>query len=229
MQALLARRSLLTALFATPAAGASLPPPDAAVHLLNRTSFGVDETALARLHALGAAAYVDEQLHPDALDDTALDAVLAGLTTLRLGNAELVQTYAKAEPALRQLPLRELRAATVLRQRYSRRQLYEVLVEFWSNHFNVTHSDGRARYYKTGDDRDVSQAVGRMIFAEYTVREGDTDVVLPRGDVLLFGTDIFVGNTGNASNSAGVSWLQTQMQLVWSLLRALQSISWPIM
>lgn len=164
MQALLARRSLLTALFATPAAATSLPPSDAAVHLLNRTSFGVDEPALTRLRAIGAAAYVDEQLHPDALDDTALDGVLARLTTLTLSNAELVQTYAKAEPEQRQLPLRELRAATVLRQRYSRRQLLEVLVEFWSNHFNVTHSDGRARYYKTGDDRDVirTHALGRF-------------------------------------------------------------------
>jgi hypothetical protein len=49
----------------------------------------------------------------------------------------------------------------------------------------------------TGDDRDVSQAVGRMVFEEYTVRErvgdadgdADRDVVLPRGDVLLFGGD----------------------------------------
>jgi len=41
----------------------------------------------------------------------------------------------------------------------------------------------------TGDDRDVSHAVGRMIFAEYAIREGDADVVLPRGDVLLIGGD----------------------------------------
>ena len=41
----------------------------------------------------------------------------------------------------------------------------------------------------TGDDHDVSQAVGRMIFAEYTVREGEEDVALPRGDVLLIGGD----------------------------------------
>jgi hypothetical protein len=39
----------------------------------------------------------------------------------------------------------------------------------------------------TGDDRDVSQAVARMIFAEYAV--GDFGETLPRGDVLLFGGD----------------------------------------
>jgi hypothetical protein len=44
----------------------------------------------------------------------------------------------------------------------------------------------------TGDDRDVSQAVGRMVFAEYTVHDGDdagAPLTLPRGEVLLFGGD----------------------------------------
>jgi len=41
----------------------------------------------------------------------------------------------------------------------------------------------------TGDDRDVSEAVARMVFDTYTVEEGGTDLALPRGDVLLFGGD----------------------------------------
>ncbi|HEY8039194.1 MAG TPA: hypothetical protein VIF15_05340 [Polyangiaceae bacterium] len=41
----------------------------------------------------------------------------------------------------------------------------------------------------TGDDRDVSQAVGRMLFAEYTVEEEGGPLTLPRGDVLLIGGD----------------------------------------
>ncbi len=41
----------------------------------------------------------------------------------------------------------------------------------------------------TGDDRDVSQAVGQMVFGEYTVDDGGETVTLPRGDVLLFGGD----------------------------------------
>jgi hypothetical protein len=40
----------------------------------------------------------------------------------------------------------------------------------------------------TGDDHDVSLAVGRMLFAEYRL-PGDTPHVLPRGDILLFGGD----------------------------------------
>jgi hypothetical protein len=41
----------------------------------------------------------------------------------------------------------------------------------------------------TGDDHDVSQAVGKMLFAEYAVEEGGEPATLPRGDVLLFGGD----------------------------------------
>jgi hypothetical protein len=41
----------------------------------------------------------------------------------------------------------------------------------------------------TGDDHDVSQAVGRMLFAEYTVDDGGAPLHLPRGHVLLFGGD----------------------------------------
>ena len=41
----------------------------------------------------------------------------------------------------------------------------------------------------TGDDRDVSHAVGKMMFSEYTVADGATERTLPRGDVLLLGGD----------------------------------------
>ncbi len=37
----------------------------------------------------------------------------------------------------RERPANELRQATLLRQIYSKRQLYEVMVEFWSDHFNI--------------------------------------------------------------------------------------------
>jgi hypothetical protein len=43
----------------------------------------------------------------------------------------------------------------------------------------------------TGDDRDVSEAVARMLFAEYAVAGGGDEgaVTLPRGDILVFGGD----------------------------------------
>lgn len=167
MQAQPARRQLLAALFAAPpAADAALPPPDSALLLLNRSSFGATAAELARARSLGLSAYLAEQLAPQQIDDSLLDARLAqSLPTLGLSNAQLIADYAHSDDApRRRQPLIELQAATLSRQLFSRRQLFEVLVEFWSNHFNVTHSDGPARYYKTVDDREVirAHALGRF-------------------------------------------------------------------
>ena len=41
----------------------------------------------------------------------------------------------------------------------------------------------------TGDDRDVSGAVARLVFAEYAPADGGDATILPRGDILLFGGD----------------------------------------
>lgn len=168
MQTSLARRSLLAALFAAAPGDASpLPAPDADALLLSRTSFGINDAELARVRAVGRAAYVAEQLDPLRIDDGLLPLRLASLfPSLPLNNAQLIEIYARSDdPRQRLRPYAELQGATLLRQIYSRRQLFEVLVEFWSNHFNVTHSDGVARYYKTVDDRDVirAHALGRFV------------------------------------------------------------------
>jgi uncharacterized protein (DUF1800 family) len=49
----------------------------------------------------------------------------------------------------------ELVASRVLRAAYSERQLQEVMVDFWSNHFNVFAGKGADRWYLTTYDRDV--------------------------------------------------------------------------
>src|SRR5215831_17458032 len=64
----------------------------------------------------------------------------------------------------------------------------------------------------TGDDHDVSLAVGRMLFSEYSL-SGDETRVLPRGDVLLFGGD-------TAYPAATANELQRRLLQPWnSLLR----------
>lgn len=58
----------------------------------------------------------------------------------------------------------ELSQAKVLRAVYSERQLYEVMVDFWSNHFNVFAAKGANRWLTTAYDRDVirPQAMGKF-------------------------------------------------------------------
>jgi uncharacterized protein (DUF1800 family) len=49
----------------------------------------------------------------------------------------------------------ELAQAKILRAAYSERQLYEVMVDFWTNHFNVFAAKGANRWLTTAYDRDV--------------------------------------------------------------------------
>ncbi len=58
----------------------------------------------------------------------------------------------------------ELVQATVLRQVYSERQLFEVMVDFWSNHFNIYALKNQCRILKTWDDRAVirKHALGKF-------------------------------------------------------------------
>ncbi len=49
----------------------------------------------------------------------------------------------------------ELQASRILRATYSERQLQEVLVDFWTNHFNVFSGKGADRWLLTSYDRDT--------------------------------------------------------------------------
>jgi hypothetical protein len=146
----LARRSFITGR-ATPAPSAkALPAASPLALLLGRTSFGIRESDWTRATALGFDGYLEEQLAPETLDDSALEQALAGrLPTLALDVPALV-TYAGGNQFL---PASELIAATIARQLFSPRQLYETMVEFWSNHFSVFILDGPVRWFKTYEDR----------------------------------------------------------------------------
>ncbi len=49
----------------------------------------------------------------------------------------------------------ELNASRIMRAAYSERQLQEVMVDFWTNHFNVFVGKGADRWFLTSYDRDV--------------------------------------------------------------------------
>src|SRR5689334_7064577 len=71
------------------------PAPDTAtiVHVLNRMTFGPRPGDVARVEQMALDAYIDQQLHPERIDDTALDARLATFETLGMSSAELADKY----------------------------------------------------------------------------------------------------------------------------------------
>jgi len=71
------------------------------------------------------------------------------------------QQLRRADPQLRELqqrvqgPINELMSAQLARAVLSERQLEEVMVEFWENHFSVYVGKGQTRNYINAYDRDV--------------------------------------------------------------------------
>lgn len=64
-----------------------------ALHALNRLTFGPRPGDLQQVMAVGVDHWIDLQLHPDRIDDSALNARLEPLRTLRLSPKELAEDF----------------------------------------------------------------------------------------------------------------------------------------
>lgn len=130
---------------------------------LNRIAFGPRPGDFERVQQIGVDAYIEEQLAPEKIDDSALETRLAqNYPTLTMSAAELFQNYPQPEPGTRPDPkttpqqvILELQEATILRALYSQRQLFEVMVDFWTNHFSIFIGKEQVKWLKTVDDREV--------------------------------------------------------------------------
>lgn len=140
-----------------------LPPLE--VIVLNRLAFSARLGDYDAFRALGAddtsrlQAWVDQQLNPQAIDDSDCDARIAagGFLTLNKTLQQLWADHVVANPnyTIRMLPVTETTQVAFLRAIYSRRQLNEVLADFWHNHFNVYGWDYSIGPVFVHYDRDV--------------------------------------------------------------------------
>lgn len=140
---------------------ANLPLAPEIVHLLNRISYGFLEEELQAADAMGYEAWVDAQLNYESIDVSFLEDILNQfLPTLSMSNAELFELDDFDAPYI------ELKVATLYRQIVSPSQLYERMVEFWGDHFNINHRDDVTRVLKTSDDRDVIRPHALGVFRD---------------------------------------------------------------
>jgi uncharacterized protein (DUF1800 family) len=237
----LVSNNLLVATAQTRASAQKLTEEQRVVHVLNRLAFGARPDEVERVRKLGLEAYIEQQLNPSKLDDSALEARLRNFPTLGMSNGELLAKYPQPGQLLRRLersgelppelaalvrqrnqgqqpngaaqmnneqnadaekviaeamrppapgqgpgamqeeqdpqrrqyrqaiakymreqglesPQRimyELNSSRILRAVYSERQLQEVMVDFWTNHFNVFAQKGADRWFLTSYDREV--------------------------------------------------------------------------
>ncbi len=154
-----------------------------ALQLTRRITFGPRPGDLDRVRKMGPEAFLDQQLHPENLDDSDAEPRWSNLRTLSLTTEELMEDYPRPkkgqkraaraangggqtsdsmsmqmESSRPQLPRRivaELAQEEILRAVYSRRQLQEVMVQFWMNHFNIYAFKGPERWMLTSFERDT--------------------------------------------------------------------------
>ena len=124
--------------------------------ILNRLSFGPNAEIRARFAQIGLANWIEEQLAPESIDDHGCEFRLRNLGTLGMSASDLFDVSDQIFDNVDRLKVpKELRQAALLRQVYSRRQLFEVMADFWSDHFNISTEKGDCYYLKTVDDREV--------------------------------------------------------------------------
>ncbi len=124
----------------------------------NRIMFGPRAGDLERIARMGLDAFVDEQLAAAAgPEDAEVEHRLAPLDTLSMSPGQILQKYVgdPRGPGIRRDILLDLQQAAVIRAVYSRRQLYEVMVDFWNNHFNVGFNKKFDYLLKPDDDRNA--------------------------------------------------------------------------
>ena len=86
----------------TPPAAMPMDAQKRAVHALNRLTFGPRPGDVERVAQIGVDKWIDLQLHPDKIDDSALDARLAPFRTLNMGTKEIVENF-PPEQVIRQI------------------------------------------------------------------------------------------------------------------------------
>jgi uncharacterized protein (DUF1800 family) len=225
---------------------------EAVLQALNRLGFGPRPGDVKRVKEIGLQKWIDQQLHPESIDDSALDARLERFPTLKMSSAKLLDEFPEPQLAARRqgitveeyrkqqmeqmrsatrssmqgdgpsdppsgspgatpgntqtdmqmadalhmpnfeamdndlnpnppkekgpgkgqgafsnrminyeqirLPQRivaELSMAKMTRAVYSERQLQEMMVDFWYNHFNVYAAKGADRWFITAYERDA--------------------------------------------------------------------------
>lgn len=212
--------------------------------LLNRITFGLRPGDVTYVESIGLKAFLDQQLHPERLDDSTLESRLAELPTLWLSSRKLALDFTPPKPnagkpqkpaqlmaaANAGYPMRRTRAADdvpfqagsmmateeirqdgdefdmqppsgildpqieaaqgprrvlmelgqeeLLRAVYSRRQLQEVMVQFWMNHFNIFAGKGPDRFYLTAFEQETIRPHALGHFEDLLVASAESPAML---------------------------------------------------
>jgi len=161
----------------------TLLPEQQAQHALSRLAYGARPGEVAQVRAIGVDKWIDRQLNPEKIPDAATADAIKRYTGINAATPDIIRSFRNlqqmrraeqrrmgdttgntppspqfnvaAQRELANRSIQDLMAAKITRAATSDRQLYEVMVDFWENHFSVFQGKGQTRYYLPAYDRDV--------------------------------------------------------------------------
>jgi len=177
-------------LLTTQAPGASLTPRDSAFHALNRLAYGARPGEADSIARLGVMKWIEQQLDADHVPDPRIAEHERQFKILDYDRGDLATRYRDAQRERQRLqreaaasgdstrmrdapphPMQEFRQLggelqqlAIVRAAVSERQLREVMVDFWTNHFNVFVGKGADRFLLPSyiEETIRSRALGRF-------------------------------------------------------------------
>jgi uncharacterized protein (DUF1800 family) len=189
------------------------------LHVLSRLGYGPRPGDVERVRRQGLGRWIAAQLRPESIPDEAVGQALAAYRTLGMSAADLAREYPVPPPTVRRdvregdmspremreayPPERrpyaitaELQSAKVIRAIASERQLQEVMVDFWFNHFNVFAQKGAVRWMISAYEREAIRphAMGRF---------RDLVVATARHPAMLFYLDNWLSTRADFTPLAG--------------------------
>lgn len=137
---------------ATPSKNKKFNLPES-VHFLNRMSYGPSTETVATVDNLGWEAVLETQLDSNSIDTSEIDNILAlEQPVLEFSPKDIADSN---DPEIFSKAVSGFVGSSLIRQLYSPAQLYERMVEFWSDHFNINILDDRVYLFKASDDREA--------------------------------------------------------------------------
>jgi uncharacterized protein (DUF1800 family) len=148
-------------------------------HVVSRLTYGPGSGDLDRVAKMGTVAFIASQLEPERLDDPpALAEALAKLPSESMNTVRLFREYGPAAESGEQTDPEAMRRifdrasgaaleaaqARLIRAILSRRQLFELMVAFWCEHFNLGDKKGLAHLWAGSFEREAIRphALGRF-------------------------------------------------------------------
>ncbi len=157
-----------------PPADPQPPPLDVSAEVaVDKLTFGPTPGLVDAVKAMGVASWIERQLTRAGLSDA--EHLVSSFTSLTNTN---LQNYQLSANVKWDLHAKELDAATIIRATRSEAQLYEVMCDFWSNHFNTWRSKTWMGFLKNAEHREVVRAHALGRFSDMLVASAHSSAML---------------------------------------------------